>query len=141
MAVLIYRDSPQMNSRKANRSQAGSGFNEGEFQPVIQSLAVLPFTNLSSNPDLDFFLTGLQETTITELAKADSLKVVSRPETLPYAGIERPLDDIANELGVQALLLGTIQEAGNWIRVSVQLLDRYSDRHLWAESFDREYIP
>jgi TolB-like protein len=141
MAVLIYRDSPQMNSRKANPPQAVADYPDGEFPLIIQSLAVLPFTNLSSNPDLDFFLTGLQETTITELAKADSLKVVSRPETLPYAGIERPLDDIANELGVQALLLGTIQEAGNWIRVSVQLLDRYSDRHLWAESFDREYIP
>jgi TolB-like protein/Flp pilus assembly protein TadD len=102
-----------------------------------KSIAVLPFENLSADPENAFFADGVQDEILTNLAKIADLKVTSRSSVMQYRASTRNLRDIAGALGVAHILEGNVQRAGNRVRVSAQLIDARTDTHLWAESYHR----
>src|ERR1700719_1004992 len=104
-----------------------------------KSIAVLPFENLSRDPDNAFFTDGVQDEILTDLAKVADLKVISRTSVMQYkSGAQRNLREIAQQLGVAHLLEGSVQRAGGKVRVNAQLIDARTDGHQWAQSFDRD---
>ena len=103
-----------------------------------KSIAVLPFTNRSNREEDEFFVDGMHDDLLTNLAKIGSLKVISRTSVARYKDTEIPIPDIAKELGVATVMEGAVQRAGNTVRINVQLIDANTDEHLWAEIFDRE---
>ena len=105
---------------------------------IDKSIAVLPFQNLSADPENAFFTDGVQDEILNDLAKIADLKVISRTSVMQYkAGAKRSLRQIAKELGVAHVVEGSVQRASNRVRVSTQLIDAKTDTHLWAESYDR----
>jgi TolB-like protein len=105
--------------------------------PDQKSIAVLPFANMSSEKDNEFFADGVHEDVITNLAKIRDLKVISRTSVLAYRDTAaRNLKKIAAELGVASILEGSVRRAGNKVRVTAQLIDARTDEHLWAETYD-----
>jgi TolB-like protein/Tfp pilus assembly protein PilF len=102
-----------------------------------KSIAVLPFENLSADPENAFFADGVQDEILTNLAKIADLKVTSRSSVMQYRAPMRNLREIAGALGVAHLLEGNVQRAGNRVRVSAQLIDARTDTHLWAENYHR----
>lgn len=115
----------------------------GEENPVLavsedKSIAVLPFENLSTNEENEYFSDGLTEDIITQLSKIKSLRVISRTSVLQYKENPRPVSEIARELGITVVLEGSVRRVGDRIRISGQLIDAINDRHLWAESYDRD---
>jgi TolB-like protein/class 3 adenylate cyclase/Flp pilus assembly protein TadD len=108
--------------------------------PVIaeKSIAVLPFENMSRDPDNAFFTDGVQDQVLTALAKVADLKVISRTSVMQYkSGVARNLREIAQQLGVTHVLEGSVQRAGNKVRVNAQLVNARTDMHEWAENYDR----
>ena len=103
-----------------------------------KSIAVLPFENLSRDPDNAYFVDGIQDEILTRLAKISALKVISRTSTMRYASRPDNLREIAKQLGVANILEGSVQRADGTMRVNVQLIEAESDSHLWAESYDRD---
>src|SRR5713101_6908855 len=110
-------------------------------EPVLgvpeKSIAVLPFENLSPDPENVFFADGVQDEILTNLAKIADLKVTSRSSVMQYRAPTRNLREIANALSVAHILEGSVQRAGNRVRVSAQLIDARTDAHLWAENYHR----
>ena len=104
----------------------------------VRSLAVLPLDNLTGDPSQDFYVEGLQELLIVELSHIPELRVTSRQSTRRYRDSTLPTTDIAGELGVDALVEGSLLREGNRIEVTIQLIDGQSDEHLWAERYARE---
>ena len=102
------------------------------------SIAVLPFANRSNLEDDLFFTDGIHDDLLTQLAKIDDLKVISRTSVMKYRDTQQSIPEIAAELGVSTILEGGIQRAGKRIRINAQLIDVITDEHLWAETFDRE---
>jgi len=103
-----------------------------------KSIAVLPFDNLTADPENASFTDGVQDQILNNLAKIADLKVISRTSVMQYkAGAKHNIRQIANELGVAHVVEGSVQRAANRVRVSSQLIDAKTDRHLWAESYDR----
>ena len=104
-----------------------------------KSIAVLPFDNLSRDPDNAFFTDGVQDEILTDLAKIADLKVISRSSVMQYKSeAARDLRKIGRELGVVHLLEGSVQRANNRVRVNAQLIDARNDAHLWAQTYDRD---
>jgi TolB-like protein/cytochrome c-type biogenesis protein CcmH/NrfG len=103
-----------------------------------KSIAVLPFDNLSRDPDNAYFSDGIQDEILTKLAAIGELKVISRKSTAKYKSTPEDLKTVARELGVASVLEGSVQKAGDKVRVNVQLLDARVDTHLWAKSYDRD---
>jgi serine/threonine protein kinase/Tfp pilus assembly protein PilF len=104
-----------------------------------KSIAVLPFENLSADPENAYFADGMQDEILTDLAKIADLKVISRTSVMQYkSGAERNLREIAKALGVAHVVEGSVQRAGNRVRVSAQLIEARTDTHLWAERYDRD---
>jgi TolB-like protein/class 3 adenylate cyclase/Tfp pilus assembly protein PilF len=104
-----------------------------------KSIAVLPFENLSDEKQNAFFTDGVQDEILTHLAKIADLKVISRTSVMQYrTGVPRNLREIAQQLGVAHLVEGSVQRAGNKVRVNAQLIDARSDTHLWAQTYDRD---
>ena len=106
--------------------------------PRIASLAVLPLQNLSRDPEQEYFADGMTEALITDLAKIQALRVISRTSIMQYKGVKKPLPQIAKELGVDGILEGSVQRAGDRVRITAQLIEAATDRHLWAESYERD---
>jgi TolB-like protein/lipoprotein NlpI len=106
--------------------------------PEQKSIAVLPFDNLSGDPQDEYFSDGLTEDIITQLSKIGSLTVISRSSVMRYKNRDRDLRTIGEELGVTTLLEGSVRRADDRLRITAQLIDAVTDRHLWAESYDRE---
>ncbi len=104
----------------------------------IHSIAVLPLENLSGDPGQDYFADGMTDTLITELAQFSSLRVISRTSAMHYKGSHQPLPEIARELNVDAVVEGSVIRSGNRVRITAQLLEARSDRHLWAKAYDRD---
>lgn len=102
------------------------------------AVAVLPLEDLSAHGPGDFFAAGMTDALITELAKAGSLKVISRTSVMRYRGGGKPLPEIARELGVDRVVQGTVLRAGERVRITAQLVRADTDEHLWAESYERE---
>ena len=103
-----------------------------------KSIAVLPFENLSRDPDNAYFVDGIQDEILTRLSKISALKVISRTSTTRYASHPANLREIARELGVVNILEGSVQRAEGAVRVNVQLIEAEKDSHLWAETYDRD---
>src|SRR5438046_1972031 len=127
---LRHRASQQASN--ANASSAVTSVSE-------KSLAVLPFENLSRDPDNQFFTDGVQDEILSDLSKIADLKVISRTSVMQYkSGLGRNLRKIGEELGVAHVVEGSVQRAANKIRVIAQLIDARNDAHLWAQTYDRD---
>jgi len=106
--------------------------------PQMRSLAVLPLENLSRDPDEEYFADSMTEAIITDLAKINALRVVSRTSVMRYKRTQKPLPEIAKELNVDAIVEGSVQRAGNRVRITAQLIHAATDQHLWAEAYERD---
>lgn len=106
--------------------------------PGITSLAVLPLENLTGDPEQQYYVDGLHDELITELAQISALKVISRTSVLRYKQEKKPLPEIARELGVDGILEGTVRVGGDRVRMTVQLISAKDDRHLWAQNYDSD---
>ena len=102
-----------------------------------KSIAVLPFGNLSRDPDNAYFADGIQDEILTRLSKIADLKVISRTSTQHYKSAPENLPEIARQLGVAHILEGSVQKSGEAVRVNVQLIRAANDSHLWADTYDR----
>jgi len=111
---------------------------EAPARPAKPSIIVLPLTNMSSGPDEEYFADGLTEDILTDLSRFRDLFVISRNTAFKYKGKPVNVQQVARELGVQYVVEGSVRRAGNRVRVTVQLIDGESDRHIWAERYDRD---
>jgi adenylate cyclase len=131
--VRIYRvagQSPELKPVPAKGQPAG-----GVVKPTV---AVLPFANMSGDPEQEFFVDGLTEDILTELSRRRELFVISRTSTFVYKGHAANLREVAQKLGARYLVEGSVRKAGDRLRVTVQLIDTASDAHIWAERYDRK---
>ena len=142
LAAAVYvnfQDDPEPVSVTDNAEQVSS---DDVFEVIATSgkpsIAVLPFANRSANENDAFFVDGMHDDLLTQLAKISGLKVISRTSVLQYRDTEKSMKIIGDELGVKALLEGGVQRAGDRIRINVQLIDAETDEHLWAETYNRE---
>ncbi|MBN1164865.1 MAG: protein kinase [Candidatus Krumholzibacteriota bacterium] len=110
----------------------------GRSTPKIDSIAVLPLQNLSGDPAQEYFSDGMTEALITELSQIGALRVISRTSVMRYKDSEKSLPEIARELGVKAVVEGSALLAGERIRITAQLIEARTDRHLWARDYERE---
>jgi TolB-like protein len=106
--------------------------------PSRPTVAVLPFTNMSGDPEQEFFADGLTEDITTELSRFRHLFIISRSSSFAFKGQRVTAPDVARELGAQYILEGSVRKAGARVRVTVQLIDVGADRHIWAERYDRQ---
>src|SRR5437867_10258470 len=121
------------------RSKSTSTPRQSEAATVPEkSIAVLPFANLSRDPDNEYFAAGIQDEIISRIAQISDLKVISCSSTQRYKGRAENLRQIASELGVTNILEGSVQKANDEVHVNVQLLNALTDSHLWADTFDRK---
>src|SRR5262249_27089437 len=106
--------------------------------PQIHSIAVLPLANLSADKSQEYFADGITEALTTDLAKISALRVISRTSATHFRNSSAPVQQIAAELKVDAIVEGSVVRAGNRVRITAQLIDARGDRHLWAETYDRD---
>jgi adenylate cyclase len=102
------------------------------------AIAVLPFDNMSGDPEQEYFADGITEDLITELSRFQNLLVIARNSTFTYKGKATRVRDVARDLGVHYVVEGSVRRAGNRVRVTVQLIESKSEKHVWAERYDRE---
>jgi adenylate cyclase len=141
----IQLETPQPVTGSA-RAGSGAGDDPTALKPALHpapiedrpSLAVLPFTNLSSDAEQGYFADGVTDTLITELSRLPGLFVISRHSSFVYRNVNKRADEIGTELGVKYLVEGSVRRAANRVRITTQLIDAASGTHLWAERFDRE---
>jgi|HubBroStandDraft_6_1064221.scaffolds.fasta_scaffold00244_18 serine/threonine protein kinase/tetratricopeptide (TPR) repeat protein len=107
-------------------------------RPRIGSLAVLPLENLSRDPEQEYFAEGMTDELITDLAKIVAIRVISRTSVMQYKGTQKSIGQIAKELGVDAVIEGTVLRSGNRVRITAQLVAAPTERHIWAESYERD---
>src|SRR3984893_3693470 len=119
-----------------DRLVGGSG--TGSNPDHIQSLAVLPLANLSRDPGQDYFADGMTDALITDLAQIGSLRVISRTSVMHYKGTSKTVPEIGRELKVDVVVEGAAQTSGGRVRITAQLIRAADDRHLWAESYERD---
>jgi TolB-like protein/Tfp pilus assembly protein PilF len=133
VAVLLWR---QFGNMASTRTPATSA----QTAPAAngKSIAVLPFESLSEDKSNAYFATGMQDEILTRLAGIRDLKVISRTSTAQYASHPADLKTVGLQLGVAAVIEGTVQKAGDAVHINLQLIDTQTDGHLWAESYDRE---
>jgi adenylate cyclase len=129
-AYAIVLDEPQAMSLPPGEPRPADG---GHL-----SIAVLPFANMSGDPDLEFFADGLTEDIITALSRFRELLVISRNSTFVYKGKAVNVQDVARAFSVQFVVEGSVRKIANRVRITVQLIDARTDRHVWAERYDRE---
>src|SRR5208283_309690 len=125
-----------VNVPRVGRSRARQS-NEEQSRPR-ERLAVLPFVNISPDPNDEFFADGLTEELISRLSEIRDLKVIARTSVMGYKRKERKVSEIARELEVGSVIEGSVRKAGNRIRVSVQLIDARTEEHLWSSNYDNE---
>jgi adenylate cyclase len=106
--------------------------------PDKPSIAVLPFTNLSGDPEQEYFSDGITNDIITDLSKFREMLVIASNTIFTYKGMPVKIKDVGRELGVRYVLEGSIQRAGEKVRVNAQLIDATTGHHLWAERYERE---
>jgi TolB-like protein/DNA-binding winged helix-turn-helix (wHTH) protein/Flp pilus assembly protein TadD len=106
--------------------------------PVIRSLAVLPFESLSSDASQDYFADGMTDELISDLGQISALRVISRTSVMGYKHARKPLPQIARELNVGAVVEGTVLRSGDQVRITAQLIEASTDRHLWSQSYEGE---
>ncbi len=109
-----------------------------EIEDTRKSIAVIPFANRSDKQEDVFFVDGIHDDILTQLARIRSLKVISRTSMMQYRDTTKNMPQIGEELGVRNILEGGVQRAGDRVRINVQLIDAQADEHLWAETYERE---
>jgi adenylate cyclase len=124
--------------RRTPASPAVTTASSAAAEIPAKSIAVLPFENLSRDPDNAFFTEGVQDEILTRLAKVADLKVIARTSTRKFKSAPENLPDIARQLGVANILEGSVQKAGDQVRVNVQLINALTSAHIWAEIYDRK---
>jgi TolB-like protein/DNA-binding winged helix-turn-helix (wHTH) protein len=127
-AALLWLNADKLRTRIFARSRSAE----------IHVIAVLPLENLSRDPEQEYFVDGMTDQLITELAKVRELRVISHTSVMPYKGARRPLGVVAKELNVDAIVEGTVLRSGNRVRVTAQLISASPERHLWADSYQGE---
>jgi TolB-like protein/Tfp pilus assembly protein PilF len=110
---------------------------DGAARSTTASIAVLPFENFSGDPDEDYFVDGMHEALIADLARIRDLRVISRTSTVQYRGSDKSMPTIGSELGAESLIEGSVLREGDRVRITVQLIDAANDEHIWAESYER----
>jgi TolB-like protein/DNA-binding winged helix-turn-helix (wHTH) protein/Tfp pilus assembly protein PilF len=110
----------------------------GRTGPQIRSLAILPLQNLSGDPSQDYFADGMTEELITQLSRLSSLRVISRTSVMRYKNSNKPLPEIARELGVEGIIEGSVLRSGDRVRITAQLIYAAQDKNIWAQSYDRD---
>jgi len=125
-------------SRAIWPSSSNSKVSAAAIVPPIGSIAVLPLQNLSNDPEQEYFADGMSDELITDLAQLGSMRVISRTSTVQYKATKKTVPQIGRELGVDALIEGTVERAKNRVRIRVQLIECASDRHLWSKSYDEQ---
>ncbi len=110
----------------------------GHRPTAIRSLAVLPLENLSGDAAQNYFSDGMTDELITDLAQISALRVISRTSVMAYKGARKPLPQVARELNVDAVVEGTVLRAGDQVRITAQLIDASTDKHIWSQSYEGE---
>jgi TolB-like protein len=146
MALLAWQQLGTPPSQESNAT--ASSAEVARAMPTAEPLralpgtvAVLPFTNRSAEPDTAYFVDGIHDDLLTELSRNGALTVISRTSVMEYRDTTKNLREIGEELGVAHVLEGAVQRAGQRVRINAQLIDAATDAHLWAETFDRELTP
>ncbi|MBI2737978.1 MAG: adenylate/guanylate cyclase domain-containing protein [Rhodospirillales bacterium] len=134
--VRVYRVLIQADGRDAGQAEGARGVNKAAV--VKPSIAVLPFANMSGDPEQEFFADGLTEDILTELSRRHELFVISRTSSFVYKGQAANLREVAQKLGARYLVEGSVRKAGERLRITVQLIDTATDGHIWAERYDRK---
>ena len=129
LAVLV--------SLNVGRLTGEIGLSTRNFKPM-ESLAVLPLRNLSPDPQQEYFADGMTEELIAKLARIKSLRVISRTSVMGYKNAKKTIKEIAKELDVDGVIEGSVLPAGDRVRITLQLIEARSDRHLWAESYEHD---
>jgi TolB-like protein/Tfp pilus assembly protein PilF len=127
-SYLVYQQSNK------NTSESGTTSEEG----LEKSIAVLPFANLSNDPEQEYFSIGMMEEILNHLFQIGDLQVTSRTSVMQYKGTTKTIPDIARELGVRTILEGSVRKSGNLVRITVQLIEGKTDKHLWSEIYERK---
>jgi TolB-like protein len=109
-----------------------------QTEDLEKSVAVLPFVNLSNDPEQEYFSDGMVDEILDHLFKVGELKVISRTSSMRYKNTDLTLKEIAHELGVSSILEGSVRKIGNNVRITAQLIDVKTDTHLWSETYDRD---
>ena len=104
----------------------------------LTSLAVLPLTNLSNDPEEEYFADGMTDVLIADLAQISSLRVISRTSVMQLKGTKKSLAEIARQLNVDGVIEGSVLRSGDQVRITAELVDTSTDRHLWARTYDRK---
>jgi len=133
--VFRVRFEPDLMAAPEGAQDAAAAANAVAKKP---SIAVLPLVNMSGDPEQEFFADGLSEDIITELSRFRDLLVISRNSTFVHKGKAVKVQEVAREFGVDYVLEGSVRKAGDRVRVTVQLIDAETDRHIWAERYDRQ---
>ena len=132
--VRIWKWHPDKTDADAGRSNALNP------TPVVEgpSIAVLPFANMSGDPEQEYFSDGISEDVITDLSKISGLTVIARNSSFTYKGRSVDIREVGRDLGVRSVLEGSIRRAGNRVRITAQLIDATNGAHLWADRYDRD---
>jgi adenylate cyclase len=138
------RRTPESDAAPGDRTDeavAGAATTEASNVTAVlpNSIGVLPFENMSPDPEHAYFAAGIHEEILNSLAKLKSLNVIARTSVMQYAGAKKPIKEIAAELGVQTIMEGSVRYARNRVRVTTQLIDAKTGAHLWSEAYEREF--
>jgi len=134
LTAMIARSASAQSGKSGNTAAPPSAARE----TVRFSICVLPFTNMSGDPEQDYFSDGITEDIITDLSKVSALSVISRNGSFMYKGKQVDIPKVARELKVTHLLEGSVRKAGGRVRISAQLIDGMANNHVWAERYDRD---
>ena len=126
------------SSSQPKASRRNSGLRKRSSKGPVTSIAVLPLENLSRDPEQEYFADGMTEALITDISRIGSLRVISRTSAMRYKGARGSSSRIAQELGVDALIEGSVLHAGGRVRITAQLIDAATDTNLWAQSYERD---
>ena len=132
--IRVWKWHPDKTDVAANRSDTAN------LAPKVEtpSIAVLPFANMSGDPEQEYFSDGISEDIITDLSKIAGLMVIARNSSFTYKGRSVDIRDVGRDLGVRSVLEGSIRRAGNRVRITAQLIDATNGAHLWADRYDRD---
>ena len=126
--------------RVSDQSSGNNGAKPENLEILdAKAVAVLPFTNFSSNEEDAYFADGIHDDILTQLSKIGDLKIISRTTMIKYKDSDKSMNEIAEEVGAANILEGSVRRAGDQVRIVAQLIKAKSDEHLWAETYDREY--
>ena len=135
--------SPLLSNRERESNESPLGVPVAPISAIdshrIQAIAVLPLEDFSGNSENEYFADGMTEALITCLAKIKALRIISRTSVMQYKKVRKPLPQIARELNVDAVIEGSVLRSGDRVRIAAQLIHAATDRHLWAESYERDF--